>query len=280
MRTPCDPAATSSSRVPKRGKPLILRRIVPGGIFANRKLPSSSSGITLASRNSRASAFRHGNERRRRRSRRGRVRGRREQLDPRAFAGAGAERDLARDFERARCFDDLRGLRLRLVFLAWLGGRPQEPDRDHSNDEYESDGIFRLRPAYDGECNACTVANAIARMALSERQRELPQWGYFSGDGVVKTRHYEGRSLRRARFDPQFLLMINYADSGPGFSWPETYHAVLFPHYDVYIVTASQDSPEVHGYVDEAMGFFPKDKDIIEGAKPLMCKWWPGEIEP
>jgi hypothetical protein len=157
---------------------------------------------------------------------------------------------------------------------------PEELDKVLDHDEYESDGIFRLRPAYDGECNAYTVANAIARMALSEHQRELPKWGYSTGDGVVKTRHYEGRSLRRARFDPQFLLMINYADSGPGFSWPETYHAVLFPHYDVYIATASQDSPEVHGYVDEAMGFFPKDKDILEGVKPLMCKWWPGEMEP
>ena len=156
---------------------------------------------------------------------------------------------------------------------------PEELDKTLDHDEYESDGIFRLRPAYYGECNECTVANAIARMALSEHQRELPQWGYSTGDGVVKTRHYEGRSLRRARFDPQFLLMINYADSGPGFSWPETYHAVLFPHYDVYIATASQDSPEVHGYVDEAMGFFPKDKGILEGVKPLMCKWWPGEME-
>jgi len=157
---------------------------------------------------------------------------------------------------------------------------PEELDKVLDHDEYESDGIFRLRPTHDGECNAYTVANAIARMALSEHQRELPQWGYSTGDGVVKTRHYEGRSLRHARFDPQFLLMINYADSGPGFSWPETYHAVLFPHYDVYIATASQDSPEVRGYVDEAMGFFPKDRDILEGVKPLMCKWWPGEMEP
>jgi hypothetical protein len=157
---------------------------------------------------------------------------------------------------------------------------PEERDQVLDHDEYTSDGIFRLRPTYDGECNLYTVPNAIARMALNEHQRTLPQWGYYSGDGVVTTRHYEGRSLRRVRFDPLFLLMINYADSGPGFSWPETYHAVLFPHYDVYIVTASQDSPEVHGYVDEAFGFFPKDMDILEGVKPILCKMWPGEIEP
>jgi len=157
---------------------------------------------------------------------------------------------------------------------------PEERDQVLDHDEFVSDGIFRLRPTYDDGFNEYTVPNAIARMALNEHQRQLPQWGYCSGDGVVKTRHYEGRSLRRARFDPLFLLMINYADSGPGFSWPETYHAVLFPHYDVYIVTASQDSPEVHGYVDEAMGFFPGDMNILEGVKPFMCKWWPSEMEP
>ena len=157
---------------------------------------------------------------------------------------------------------------------------PAERDEILDHDEYVSDGIFRLRPTIDGEYNIWTVPNAIARMALNQHQRELPQWGYCSGDGFVKTRHYEGRSLHRARLDPLFLLMINYADSGPGFSWPETYQAVLFPHYDVYIVTASQDSPEVHGYVDEAIGFFPNDMDILEGVKPILCKTWPGEIEP
>ena len=157
---------------------------------------------------------------------------------------------------------------------------PEELDAVLDHDEYVSDGIFRLRPGCDGECNAWTVPNAIARMALNHHQRELPQWGCSSEDGVVMARHYEGRSLRRAVFEPVFLLMINYADSGPGFSWPETYHAVLFPHYDVYIVTASQDSPEVRGYVDEAIGFFPGDVDILEGVKPILCKTWPGEIEP
>ena len=28
------------------------------------------------------------------------------------------------------------------------------------------------------------------------------------------------------------------------------------------------------------MGFFSKDMDILEGVKPIMCKWWPGEMEP
>ena len=157
---------------------------------------------------------------------------------------------------------------------------PAERDEALDHDEYVSDGIFRLRPACDGGYNTWTVPNAIARMALNHHQRQLPQWGYCSGDSFVKARHYEGRSLRRAAFEPEFLLMINYADSGPGFSWPETYHAVLFPHYDVYVVTASQDSPDVHGYVDEAIGFFPRDMDILEGVKPILCKTWPGEMEP
>jgi hypothetical protein len=156
----------------------------------------------------------------------------------------------------------------------------EERDPALDDDDYQGDGIFRLRPDCDGKVSQYTVANAIARMALNHHQRGLPQWGCCNGDEVVMSRHYEGRSLRRFRFEPLFLLMINYADSGPGFSWPESYHAVLFPHYDVYIVMASQDSPDVYGYVDEAIGFFSKDRDIVEAVKPILCKIWPGEIDP
>ena len=157
---------------------------------------------------------------------------------------------------------------------------PEACDQPLDGDDYSSDGIFRLRPACDGEYNLYTVANAIARMALNQRQRELPQWGSLSSTSSVRSRYYEGRCLHRARLEPEFLLMINYADSGPGFSWPESYHAVLFPHYDVYIVTASQDSPDMRGYTDEAIGWFARDTDILEGARPILCDWWSGEIQP
>jgi hypothetical protein len=70
---------------------------------------------------------------------------------------------------------------------------PTERDEVLDHDEYVSDGIFRLRPTIDGEYNIWTVPNAIARMALNEHQRKLPQWSCGSADGFVKTRHYEGR---------------------------------------------------------------------------------------
>ncbi len=152
---------------------------------------------------------------------------------------------------------------------------PEERGSVLDEDEYESDGIFRLRLDYNGEFNCNAIANAIARLALNQRQYSLPQWS----NGLTKTRHHEGRCLHRAELEALFLFTINYADSGPGFSWPETYHITLFPHYDVYIVTASQDSPEVHGYVDEAIGFFQKDQSVITGVKPIICSWWPGEME-
>jgi len=141
-------------------------------------------------------------------------------------------------------------------------------------DEAESDGIFRPRTTYEGETNSNTLPNAIARIALNERGAVLPQWFCGNAQGGVYGRHYEGRCLRRFKFEPLFLFMLNWADSGPGFSWPESYHVTWFPHYAVYIVTASQDSPDAHGYTDEAIGFFGKDQDIIDGARSVICEWW------
>ena len=77
---------------------------------------------------------------------------------------------------------------------------------------------------------------------------------------------------------PQYLFTINWADSGPGFSWPEAYYATWLPYYNVFVVTASQDSPEMHGYTDEAIGWFDKDKDIIDGsAAVIRDDWWLGQ---
>jgi hypothetical protein len=73
---------------------------------------------------------------------------------------------------------------------------------------------------------------------------------------------------------PQFLMMINWADSGPGFSWPESYHVTYLPYYNVYVVTGSVDSPEMHGYTDRALGQFPPDVPLLEGSRKIIVEDW------
>ena len=75
---------------------------------------------------------------------------------------------------------------------------------------------------------------------------------------------------------PQFLFSINWANTGPGLSWPEYYYAGYLPGFDVFIVTISTDSEEAYGCKDMAIGFFPSSKGFYAGARDTIVEWWKG----
>jgi len=68
--------------------------------------------------------------------------------------------------------------------------------------------------------------------------------------------------------------MINWADSGPGFSWPETYNVTYVPLYDVFIVTGSVDSTDLYGVTDFAIGHFVAGEDILKGSSEAIKGEW------
>jgi hypothetical protein len=100
------------------------------------------------------------------------------------------------------------------------------------------------------------LENAVARIALAPIQEQLPQWAAYDSQQVIPARTIRQCPERDATSRPLLLFGINWATSGPGFSWPEEYHVTWIPHYDRYIVTASSDSKDVHGFEDIALGFF------------------------
>ena len=129
------------------------------------------------------------------------------------------------------------------------------------------------------DCSECdkniALANAVARIVLGGIQEHLPQCGVVYGpDEVVLCRQPIAKHPRGVSFLPQFLFMINWADSAPGLSWPESYHATYLPVYDVYVVTAAQDSPDMWGVTEQAIGAFPKDQPLLEGAREAITKFW------
>jgi hypothetical protein len=71
------------------------------------------------------------------------------------------------------------------------------------------------------------------------------------------------------------LLTINWADSGPGFSWPVAYNATYVPGFDRSVVTASADCPEMFGGVcDVAISSFGPEVAIIQGCRDIIiCDW-------
>lgn len=136
-------------------------------------------------------------------------------------------------------------------------------------------GPIRLQRSYDGFGEYNTVANAAARLALQSIADRLPQWARVDEAGVV---HFARApiTLRPStiRLMPRFLIEINWADTAPGMSWPEAYHATYLPGFDVYVVTLSADSPEAYGYSDLAIGTFSAGESFDKSVRNVIYKWW------
>src|SRR5262245_51188908 len=123
---------------------------------------------------------------------------------------------------------------------------------DGANDDPEQPVL--VEPDADKHVSTYGVANAVARLLLARVQSRLPQWIARKNDEIVLGRRHRKPKTRQVDPLPRFLFAINWADSGPGFSWPEAYHAIYVPGFDRFVVTASQDSPDAYGYADIAVG--------------------------
>ena len=119
------------------------------------------------------------------------------------------------------------------------------------------------------------VAHAVAILALANVQSRLPQCGIVTADGQLKLTREQLQLWRQdVVLLPQFLFMINWADSAPGISWPETYYVTYLPLIDRYIVTASLDCPDMWGVTDLAIGSFDAGCDLLTGSGEVISAWW------
>jgi hypothetical protein len=113
---------------------------------------------------------------------------------------------------------------------------------------------------------------AVAQILLERIQDRLPQWVGPNGGARPL---FDRRSHRKVELWPRHLLTINWADSGPGFSWPVAYNATYVPGFDRSVVTASADCPEMFGGVcDVAIGSFGPEVPIIQGCRDIMISDW------
>lgn len=117
---------------------------------------------------------------------------------------------------------------------------------------------------------------AVAQILLERIQDRLPNWTAAVGDRFVVARPIlERRARRKVELWPRHLLTINWADSGPGFSWPVAYKATYVPGFDHTIVTASADCPEAFGGVcDLAIGAFGWETSILDGSRRVIMSDW------
>ena len=118
---------------------------------------------------------------------------------------------------------------------------------------------------------------AVARILLKEIQGSLPQWAAVKEDGeVILNRKSIKRHPKATKltFLPHFVCCINWADSGPGYSWPESYHVIYIPGFEKFVVTASRDGADAQGCADHAIGWGEVSEGALLVAKRLIQADW------
>jgi len=105
-------------------------------------------------------------------------------------------------------------------------------------------GPVRL-PRLDRYASVSPVQVAVARICLAAEREDLLPWFACSEEGEIAGRQgFTRRNDQAIQPLADRLLCINWADSGPGISWPEDYHLCFVPGFDRYVVTLSVDTPE------------------------------------
>jgi hypothetical protein len=160
------------------------------------------------------------------------------------------------------------------VLSKWFGRKPPACAKGiDPHDAADRLGFEKETTDYRSRIDA-----AAAYIVVERAEDRLPQWAGISNAGEVllarKYRAKGGIPDRTVLLQPRHLFTINWADSGPGYSWPVAYYLTWLPQYDRYVVTASADSPDAFGYCDFALGEFGIKTPVKEGAKEIICSDW------
>jgi len=112
---------------------------------------------------------------------------------------------------------------------------------------------------------------------LSDVQTRLPQWAAVDADFEVHlARPYQRSRRGLLHVLPKFLCSIDWAVTGPGYSWPEAYHLAYVPGFDRYVVTVSADCAELYDYPDIAVQHFGplSGLDLLHRTKEAIVSHW------
>lgn len=168
--------------------------------------------------------------------------------------------------------DDLYTADERRLLDAWVTGRALTP---------EAEDFLRDQEFYEDYGQPYTRLNAwVGAFAVKDIQARLPNCAVGWSDGRLEfTRSIRTGPSRKVTGLSRFLLRINWADSGPGISWPADYHLVWLPGYERCVLTYSADSAEAMGYCDFALGSVGPDEDWREAARKILVKNWRDQHE-
>lgn len=175
----------------------------------------------------------------------------------------------------AACYHRIEAAILRRAF--GLPPEPSDADVDvWGRGSVVSPGVIRLEVPECGSLDeARAVSDAAARLVLSGLEQRLPNYIVRLDTGAIRGARGARRGRRQAvRGMPFMLFGINWADSGPGMSWPEHFHLGWLPGFERWAVTASRDTSEIDGYCDRLLGSFEPCDDPLESACALIQAEW------
>jgi hypothetical protein len=176
------------------------------------------------------------------------------------------------------------------ILSSWLGVYPNEaqeslgaafaPARSRYFPSWEAEEAAKKLITGYGEGRS--VDAAVATILLRSIERNLPNWGVWSPEtGTLLARNSPAhRDSRKLHLMPAHLFTINWASSGPGFSWPNQYNLTWVPLYEEYVVTVSADSPEgLAGYTDLALGSFKPGGDVEDYVCSIVVSDWDIQVK-
>jgi hypothetical protein len=99
-------------------------------------------------------------------------------------------------------------------------------------------------------------------------------WASVRDDEVVLNRK-EPQTLQgcAAHIQSPTRLRHNWADPGPGFSWPESYHVTILPGFNKFVLTSSRDGDAVWRCAGHAIGVADGSLSPTEVAKETLRRW-------
>jgi hypothetical protein len=158
------------------------------------------------------------------------------------------------------------------LLTVWLGVMPAEAKECFGRDLT----IEQVSARYTRGESGTDLQGQVATVLLRSIEDRLPNWLAWLEEGSISGRTPKRHIDRRKLHMPgQHILTINWADSGPGFSWPMEYNLIRLPLYDRYVVTASGDSEDYfYGQADMALGSFPTRASVLSNVRKIILSDW------
>jgi hypothetical protein len=164
------------------------------------------------------------------------------------------------------------------AFMCWLDGI--EPSRHIA--AWTEENAFRVNQV----SRYTPLQAAVGALLVRDIESRLPTTAvFFPRLDLVAVMRRGARPARGSGMSliGRHLFSINWADGGPGMAWPTAYYTIWVPIIEQWVVTASDDSGSMLGFLDVALGAFPGSDDWQEGVCSILkADWtqWAKERQP